>query len=83
MVQLYYWRRHLPTDTVYIGTFNNSHVPDMAFMPLGLLVNECKRVVGKWNRDASNTDFIYEYIGVRNEEVQQWERGQPCQSISR
>ena len=23
VIQLYYWRKHLPTDTVYIGTFTS------------------------------------------------------------
>jgi hypothetical protein len=39
-----------------------------------LAESECKAVVARWNRDVTNTDWIYEYIGVRNEEVQQWEQ---------
>jgi len=83
VIQLYYWRKHLPTDTVYIGTFNGSQIPDMAFMGLRMVEEECKKAVAKWNRDPTNTDWLYEYIGIRNEEVQQWEKDQankraPC-----
>jgi hypothetical protein len=74
VIQLYYWRKHLPTDTVHIATFNASQVPDLAFMGARLAESECKAAVARWNRDGKNTDWIYEYIGVRNEEVQQWEQ---------
>lgn len=79
MIQLYYWRKHLPTDTTYIGTFTNAQIPDMAFMGIRMVENEAKKAVAKWNRDPQNTDWVYEYIGIRNKEVQQWEQEQACQ----
>lgn len=83
MIQLHCWRRHLPTNSVFIFLFNESQVADLHHMPIGMAEKACKAVVAKWNRDPRNTDFVYEYIGVRNAEVQQWEQEQACQSTSR
>lgn len=73
MICLYYWRKHLPTDTVYIGAFNGSQVPNLAHLPFVAAERECKAALARWNRDAMNTDWIYEYVGVRNEEVARYE----------
>ena len=50
----------------------------MAFMYLRMVEDEAKKAVLKWNRDPQNTDWVYEYIGIRNKEVQQWEQEQAC-----
>ena len=83
MIQLHYWRKHLPTNTVYLGTFNDAQIPDMAFMGIRMIEAEAKKAIAKWNRDPQNTTWVYEYIGIRTPEVHQWEREQACQSTSR
>lgn len=82
MIQLHYFRKHLPTGSVYIGTFNHSHVPDLQFLKAEHAERECKRALASWNRDPLNTDWVYDYIGVRNEEVAQYEREQSCLKAS-
>ena len=77
MIQLYYWRKHLPTDTVYIDTFNGTQVPDLQFMSFALAERECKAAVVKWNRMGGDT-WLYDYIGVRNEEVLKYEQENAC-----
>ena len=76
MIQLYYWRKHLPSNGVYIGLFNSYHVPLLRHLGIEAAERECRAVVDEWNRGWSNTDWVYDYIGVRNEEVQQWESQQ-------
>ena len=77
MIQLYYWRKHLPTDTVYIDKFNGTQVPDLQFMKFERAERECKDTIAMWNRIGGN-EWLYDYIGVRNEEVAQYEREQKC-----
>ncbi len=81
MIQLHFWRKHLPSGSVYIGTFNSSHVPELQYLQPHAAERECRAVLVKWNRDPLNTDWLYDYIGVRNEEVAEYERKQACLSI--
>ncbi len=74
VIQLYFWRKHLPSDRIYIGLFNGYHVPSLHHLGIEAAERECRAVVDEWNRDGSNTDWVYAYIGVRNQEVADWEK---------
>lgn len=77
MIQLYYWRRHLPTGREFIATFTPAQIPDLQFMSYRLAESECRKVVTKWNRMGGG-DWLYDYIGVRNEEVARYEKENAC-----
>lgn len=82
MIQMYYWREHLPTGHEEIAKFTSDQIPDMAFMPFDMLEGECKRAIAKWNREGGDT-WLYDFIGVRNKEVAEYEREKACLSTSR
>ena len=72
VIQLHYRRVHLPSGNVYIGTFNASHLPEIEHLGIRQLEQELRQIVDRWNEEFSDT-WQYVYIGVRNQEVIDWE----------
>ena len=77
MIQLYFRRKHLPSGRIYIAQFNASHTPLFEHLPIRHLELELRRTIDRWNRQQPN-DWRYDYIGIRNEEVANYEKEQSC-----
>jgi len=77
MIQLYFRRKHLPSGRIYIAQFNASHTPLFEHLPIRHLELELRRTVDRWNAQQRDT-WHYTYIGIRNEEVVQYEKEQSC-----
>lgn len=73
MIQLYYWRMHLPSASTHIDTFNGANVPNLEHLPFAAAERDCKAAVARWNRQGGDT-WLYQYIGIRNEEVARFEK---------
>lgn len=72
-LQLYFKRVHLPSGRVYFGLFNASHTPMFEHLPYRQLELELRRAVDRWNKQQPET-WHYEYVGIRNEEVMEYEK---------
>lgn len=81
VIQLHYRRVHLPSGNVYIGRFNASHLPMFEHLGVRRLEQELRQIVDQWNKEFLDT-WQYAYIGVRNQEVADWESQQALRRAS-
>ena len=73
MIQLYFRRKHLPSDSIYLGTFNKFHVPSLDQLSADDAERECRAVVDEWNQGPESTDWHYTYVGTCNQVIQ-WQQ---------
>lgn len=61
----YQFRRvNLRTGDEYIGAFNESHLPDLNFLPHRTIEQQAKNKVAHWNRNQP-TEWRYVYLGAK------------------
>ena len=61
----YQFRRvHLSTGSEYIGTFDESHLPDLNFLPHRTIEQQARAKVAHWNRNQP-TEWRYVYLGAK------------------